>query len=160
RKPKSMISTAPEEYRAKYMLAIPSKTRKRIRRNRKKHRDKVEQFLNSLDIDTSAPKEQNGNSSNGTNSTNGTTTTTTSTTNNANNTNNTNNANNTSNTNGANDRADFSDEAYNHISCFYEELQAGNHGALRHCTVKIVDFGNACYINHHYTEEIQTREYR
>jgi serine/threonine-protein kinase SRPK3 len=130
RRPKSMISTAPEDYRMKYMLGIPTKTRKRIRRNRRKHRDKVEQFLNSLDIDNSAPKDQNG-SSNGTSS-NG----------------------------AAGDKNDFSDEAYNHISCFYEELQAGNLGALRHCTVKIVDFGNACYINHHYTEEIQTREYR
>jgi serine/threonine-protein kinase SRPK3 len=136
RRPKSMISTAPEDYRMKYMLGIPSKTRKRIRRNRRKHRDKVEQFLNSLDIDNSAPKEQNGNST-----ANGTTT-------------------NGTNSNGAGDRTDFSDDAYNHISCFYEELQAGNLGALRHCTVKIVDFGNACYINHHYTEEIQTREYR
>uniref|UniRef100_A0A7E4ZZM0 non-specific serine/threonine protein kinase n=1 Tax=Panagrellus redivivus TaxID=6233 RepID=A0A7E4ZZM0_PANRE len=50
--------------------------------------------------------------------------------------------------------------AYNHISCFYEELQSGNRNALNSVQVKIVDFGNACYVNHHYTEEIQTREYR
>jgi serine/threonine-protein kinase SRPK3 len=127
KKPKSMISTAPEEYREKYVLGIPSKARKRIRRNRKKHRSKVEQFLDSLDTDNSAPKEQDEK--------------------------------NVAN-DAAGDRADFSDEAYNHKSHFYEELQAGNLGALRHCTVKIVDFGNACYIDHHYTEEIQTREYR
>ena len=26
--------------------------------------------------------------------------------------------------------------------------------------VKIVDFGNACWVNRHFTERIQTREYR
>jgi hypothetical protein len=25
---------------------------------------------------------------------------------------------------------------------------------------KIVDMGNACFANHHFTEDIQTREYR
>lgn len=25
---------------------------------------------------------------------------------------------------------------------------------------KIVDMGNACFSNHHYTEDIQTRQYR
>merc|ERR1719428_1852530 len=27
-------------------------------------------------------------------------------------------------------------------------------------TVKIADLGNACWVHHHYTEEIQTRQYR
>ena len=49
-------------------------------------------------------------------------------------------------TNGTVDQNNFSKDAYNHISCFYEELQTGNLAALRHCKVKIVDFGNACYI--------------
>uniref|UniRef100_A0A914YLH5 non-specific serine/threonine protein kinase n=1 Tax=Panagrolaimus superbus TaxID=310955 RepID=A0A914YLH5_9BILA len=125
KKPKSMISTSPEEYRSKYILGLPSKKRKHIRRIRKKHRNKVEQFLSKLDIADSPPKKQIENG-----------------------------------TNNANDRSDFSYEAYNHISSFYEELQAGNLGALKNCTIKIVDFGNACYIDHHYSDDIQTREYR
>ena len=27
-------------------------------------------------------------------------------------------------------------------------------------TVKIADLGNACWVHHHFTEEIQTRQYR
>uniref|UniRef100_A0AC34FL66 Protein kinase domain-containing protein n=1 Tax=Panagrolaimus sp. ES5 TaxID=591445 RepID=A0AC34FL66_9BILA len=67
---------------------------------------------------------------------------------------------NSSNTTDENDISYFSPEAYDNISTFYEELQAGNLGALNNCTIKIVDFGNACYTDHHYTEDIQTREYR
>jgi hypothetical protein len=27
-------------------------------------------------------------------------------------------------------------------------------------TVKIADLGNACWVHHHFTEDIQTRQYR
>jgi serine/threonine protein kinase len=32
--------------------------------------------------------------------------------------------------------------------------------ALDHITIKIADLGNACWVDHHFTEDIQTRQYR
>jgi serine/threonine protein kinase len=31
---------------------------------------------------------------------------------------------------------------------------------LDHINIKIADLGNACWVNHHFTEDIQTRQYR
>ena len=37
-------------------------------------------------------------------------------------------------------------EMFDHISLFHEELHKGNLTALQEVRVKIVDFGNACYV--------------
>jgi serine/threonine-protein kinase SRPK3 len=31
---------------------------------------------------------------------------------------------------------------------------------MDHIDIKIADLGNACWVNHHFTEDIQTRQYR
>uniref|UniRef100_A0AC34RNP4 Protein kinase domain-containing protein n=1 Tax=Panagrolaimus sp. JU765 TaxID=591449 RepID=A0AC34RNP4_9BILA len=127
--PQAMKSTAPDTYRQKYLQGLDAKQRKKMRKQRKKHRDRVEAFLNKLEeqmmgfhangTNGHEKPEENGNSINGVNF-----------------------------------------DPYDNVGFFLDELQAGNMHALKEVRVKIVDFGNACRTDHHFTEEIQTREYR
>ena len=41
-----------------------------------------------------------------------------------------------------------------------EKRKADDAHALDVISVKIADLGNACWVNHHFTNDIQTRQYR
>jgi len=52
------------------------------------------------------------------------------------------------------------DKAATPLSTTGEKRKADDMQACDIISVKIADLGNACWVNHHFTNDIQTRQYR